>query len=87
MTHSWGSKFMAIAFSCIIQTENRFFVSKTHELDFMDRTLNENKENWFSKKIKPSTVDVIIVKMWFHTKKLQSTDYCIPLFLFTEIIL
>ena len=26
MTHSWGSKFVAIAFSYIIHTENRFFL-------------------------------------------------------------
>ena len=34
MTHVWGSKFVAIAFSYIIYTENRFFLgTRFHGLD------------------------------------------------------
>ena len=49
MTHSWGSKFVAIEFFFIIHTENNLFVV----LEFVDRTLHENHENWYPTKIKP----------------------------------
>ena len=44
LINSWGSKFM------VIQK-----IANSWVLEFLDRTLQENHENWYPKKMKPST--------------------------------
>ena len=44
ITHSWGSKFVAIA------------LAFSWVLDFLDQTLDKSHENWYPMDIKPSTV-------------------------------
>ena len=52
ITHSLGSKFVAMTFSFIIHTENSF----SWVLDIVDRAINENHENLYHTEIQPSTV-------------------------------
>ena len=56
VTHSWGSKLVALVFSFIIHTENTI----SWVLEFVDQTLHENQENWYPTKCKPFTVLVIM---------------------------
>ena len=55
MTHSWGSKFVAIVFSFIFYTENYHFVGTGIRG-------SDPNENWYPTKFKPSTVskDVLL---------------------------
>ena len=62
IAHSWGSKFVVIAFSFIIHTENRFFVGTR----FPGSDPPRNHKNWYPTKIKPSTVfnTVLSKELW-----------------------
>ena len=59
MTHSWGSKFVAIVFSFIIHTES----NPSWVLEFVDPTLCENHENWYPMKFKPG-VEINFPTYW-----------------------
>ena len=53
ITHSWGSKSVAIVFSLIIHTKK---IAVSRVLEFVDQTLHENHENWYPMKIILSTI-------------------------------
>ena len=58
-----GLKLVAIVFSFIIYTENRYLLAP----EFMDRTLKENPENWYPTKITPSAVVVTLKYLqWYQ---------------------